>query len=159
MCTYDTYIYLDDPSGSWVIISKPFLQSQHQAERMLTMLEAGRAGPSVKVTLFVQSKQSFREKKPWGWKKAFPGLKQNLFPYLLSFCFFSHCLFFPFFFGGFKPENNSFILLGEEFLEMTGIWFGKPFWNHPFYIHNDLTLPKMKSGKFNISSLLADWLL
>lgn len=64
MCTYDTYIYLDDPSGSWVIISKPFLQSQHQAERMLTMLEAGRAGPSVKVTLFVQSKQSFREKKP-----------------------------------------------------------------------------------------------
>lgn len=58
------YIYLDDPSGSWVIISKPFLQSQHQAERMLTMLEAGRAGPSVKVTLFVQSKQSFREKKP-----------------------------------------------------------------------------------------------
>ena len=44
MCTHDTYIYLDDPSGSCVIISKPFLQSQYQAERMLTMLEAGRAG-------------------------------------------------------------------------------------------------------------------
>lgn len=152
MCTYDTYIYLDDPSGSWVIISKPFLQSQHQAERMLTMLEAGRAGPSVKVTLFVQSKQSFREKKPWGWKKPFQGWNKTFSPIFCPFVFFPTAYFFRFFWGiqAWKQQLH---------LEMTGIWFGKPFWNHPFYIHNDLTLPKMKSGKFNISSLLADWLL